>query len=330
MVTNAPPALHPVPVPQTLSQSDTEALPRIYAQFVVTVYDSLVGPTCSTSLSAFRSICHKLWPRFIWPLISGDRPPSQAKTWDFAKLLVRNRGLFQADGENSLTDRLCHHQGAWTFEELQKASQSPQPEYGSVPPTPSRRLWNSPSTAPSVATHSVNALANRPPLLKQFTALLLISAYLASHTHPKHDIILFSRLSTSSSKRIRKSPQKKKLFQSLSKRAAPGSDLSKSPIKAAKKIFDTKMDVARPFGLERLVAILRAVHPHGVSHKRGISDRVFRELGELERLRLVVRAGGAAGGEETDKWKVNVGREWVVGMGKLWGMGISDYEMDQE
>lgn len=100
--------------------------------------------------------------------------------------------------------------------------------------------------------------------------------------------------------------------------------------------------------MERLLAILRAVHPHGIPNRPGhvVSDRVYRELGELEKLRLVVRtssssmgtgAGGAGGmsGAGTDdlteeKWRVNVGRDWVVSMGHVCGMGISEYEVDNE
>jgi ribosomal protein L28 len=71
---------------------------------------------------------------------------------------------------------------------------------------------------------------------------------------------------------------------------------------------------------------------------------VYRELGELERLRLVVRAAAGAGGSGTgtgttaaaaddateEKWRVNVGREWVVEMGKVWGMSVSEYEIEQD
>lgn len=31
-----------------------------------------------------------------------------------------------------------------------------------------------------------------------------------------------------------------------------------------------------------------------------------------------------------EKWRVNVGRDWVVSMGHVCGMGISEYEVDNE
>jgi hypothetical protein len=80
------------------------------------------------------------------------------------------------------------------------------------------------------------------------------------------------------------------------------------------------------------VAILRIIHPHGVANRGGggISDRVYMELGELEKLRLVVSVGGGVGGDDAgdEKWRVNVGREWVVRMGEGWGMGVREYEME--
>lgn len=116
-----------------------------------------------------------------------------------------------------------------------------------------------------------------------------------------------------------------------------------------KSIFSAKanLGIPRPFTLERLVAILRAVHPHGIPNRpnRGVSDRVYRELGELERLRLVVRASGSAssgvsrgastsggGGDDAgeEKWRINVSRDWVVSMGHVWGMGVGEYEVEQD
>jgi hypothetical protein len=67
-----------------------------------------------------------------------------------------------------------------------------------------------------------------------------------------------------------------------------------------------------------------------------VTDRVYRELGELDKLRLVVRASGVGGsvtaGEDVadEKWRVNVGRDWVVNMGQTWGLGVAEYELDQD
>ena len=109
-------------VPKSLTCADTSLLQKLHVQFAATVYDSIVGPTASTSLPVFRSACSKLWPRFIWPYISGEQPPGKAKSWDFARLLVRNRALFQTEAEQTLVERLHPVSGAWTFEELEAAA----------------------------------------------------------------------------------------------------------------------------------------------------------------------------------------------------------------
>jgi hypothetical protein len=174
--------------------------------------------------------------------------------------------------------------------------------------------------------------------LKHFATLVLISAYLASHAPQKHDILLFSRLSSSSSnKRIRKTPTKRKFV------STPTTTPNKNPSTPAKSprtksVFSAaaNLGIPRPFTLERLVAILRAIHPYGVARGRGVTDRIYRELGELDKLRLVVRVSGAGGsvaaGEDVadEKWRVNVGRDWVVNMGQTWGLGVAEYELDQD
>lgn len=363
MVASAPPKLFP----ESLStngggtvQVDEVALKKLYAQFVMTVYDSLVSSTASTSLQKFRSTCEKLWPRFIWPMVSGESPQGKAASWDFARLLVRNRGLFQAQGENALHEQLRPRGEAWSFAELaaishEKENPRTEVEPSSVPNTPSKRQ----STTSSVLDTSVRGRntpksTNRlPPLLKHFPTLLLLSSYLASTTPSKHDILLFSRLSSNSShiskkiRRLKNTPTRRKLNPTGTPTTNPGTSTpSKSRItKAILSASGTgaSAGVVKPFSLERLLAILRAVHPSGIPNHfgKGISDRVYHELGELERLRLVVRSssgsaastaaasGSAAVDDATEeKWRVNVGRDWVVTMGQLWGMSVSEYEIE--
>ena len=99
-------------------------------------------------------------------------------------------------------------------------------------------------------------------------------------------------------------------------------------------IFEKTLNIARPFTLERVIAILRAIHPDGIKSGKGIADRVYSELGELERLRLVVRndpkAAGKGDAEEImeEKWKCIVGRDWVVEAGKSWGVSIEGWEVE--
>lgn len=94
-------------------------------------------------------------------------------------------------------------------------------------------------------------------------------------------------------------------------------------------IFEKTSNIARAFGLERVIAILRAIHPDGIEG-RGVADRVYVELGELERLRLVVRAEKSRGDADImeEKWKCIVGRDWVVEAGKKWGIGLEGWEVE--
>ena len=305
LITRDPPALQPSledlasPIP---SVNDSTLLP-IYMQFCTTVYDSLISSTSSTSLSMFHQTCKTLWPPFIWPLLFSEAPPGKAKAWDFQRLLIRNRSLFQAQGERILVDRL-HPLGGYSWRDLQLTA----PLDKDIPVAP-------PSTS--------------PPLLSPFPTLLLLSAYLASHTSQKLDILLFSRLSSSSkSARTRKNYHRRKILKAATASFADTA-AEKNALKASKKLFDSKSGVGRAFPLERLIAVLRAVHPEGVKGRRGVSDRVYRGLAELERLGLV-RCVDEEEGESL--WRVNVGRGWVEGLADRVGLGvrIGEYEVQGE
>ncbi|EHY54147.1 hypothetical protein HRR83_004801 [Exophiala dermatitidis] len=342
------------PLPNDTVEIDKDALTTIYAQFAVTVYDSLISPTSSTSIQRFRTTCHKLWPRFILPLTSGQEPPAAGRggSWDFAKLIVQNRALFQSEGEKAL-----HH--TLPLSALRRETLSDTKSllsHQDAPSTPSKK------TLLSNDGRDMTTVSMRPPLLKHFSTLVLISSYLASYTPPKHDILLFSRLSSSSvtvSRKIRRlkgTPTRRKSASASTPTGTPSKKdaaETKSPRRSRTKSLlaaSAGLGVSRPFTLERLVAILRAVHPHGIPNRpgKGVCDRVYRELGELERLRLVVRASGAGFGGAADalggagtstggaddpseeRWRINVSRDWVVDMGKVWGMSICEYEVDHE
>ena len=77
------------------------------------------------------------------------------------------------------------------------------------------------------------------------------------------------------------------------------------------------------------MAILRAVHPEGVKGRRGVSDGVYRGVGELERLGLVRCVDGGGGEEGEGMWRVNVRREWVEELCERVGLGvrIGEYEV---
>ncbi len=284
---------------------DDSALAKLYPQFAATVYDSLISSTSSTSVDSFQSTCDRLWPQFIEPIISPKEQSRNEKMWTFPRLLVHNRGLFQSDGESALHSKLKTLHRGQEFDPL-----SPPPD----------------------------STSHRPPLLKHFTTLILLSAYLASHTLQKHDMLLFSRMSSGSSKKKRRGPRQTPTKTARSTTTPTGTPTraagtpSKSPRTKSMFSATANLGVPRPFTLERLVAILRAIHPRGVANSRGVADRVYRELGELEKLRLVMRISGptTAGDDIADeRWRVNVGRDWVVSMAQAWGMGVSEYEIEQ-
>ena len=337
-------------LPENVSDIKLDDLKKTYVQFAITVYDSIVAATSSTSIAAFRGLCEKLWPRFIWPAISGELPPGKSKTvtWDFARLLIRNRALFQAGAEVALIERLHPAADAQTFEQLQKLSEQQAREdtsaLSSSAPAP-----NTPSKHPVKVSENRSSSSKVPALLKHFPAILLLSSYLASHTLHKNDIILFSRLS-SSTKRIRKHRTPKSIFKSPSKiptkatatidgagESAPGTPsgstgMTKNMLGRTRTLFDLKFGAPKAFSLERVVAILRAVHPDGFKHTRSISDRVYREMGELERLRLVERVSDEDEVEGGGRWKIGVGREVVEVMLVSWGIkgGIGEWELQGE
>ena len=318
------------PLPIFEHERNVDDIQRTWQSFVLTLYDSLVAPT-STSFTAFEESCQKLWPRFIWPALSGQAPAAKKKRWDYGLLLVRNRGLFQQEGENALLDKLQPGSGAWTFDELREESLKQADNQLTTPSTPSKRAGIAALAQSSRLEHS------GPPLLKHFPTLLLLCSYLASHTPIKQDIILFSRLASSSmtkSGKVRRTP-KKSAFRSPSKSSALGTPSKEGTgtgeLKMAartKNVFDLKFGAPKSFSLERLLAVLRAIHPDGVARQKGAADRAYKEMGELERLRLVVMVGDdeiEGGG----RWRVNVGREWVVKIASRHSLSVSEWEIEE-
>ena len=320
-------ALHPSVI--SLPSPELDQFSRWYAQFAAIVYDSLIAPT-TTSVPVFRSTCEKLWPRFIWPYLSEERPPGQAKSWDFTRLLLRNRSLFQGEGEDVLVDRLQPLRAASTFMELSVAASATQE---TVQNGPGGSICMPPATTSKDLSTETATLTEQaqPPLLRSFAAILLVSAYLASHTPPKLDLLMFSRVSASSkSHKTRKSYHRRKLFQSHSRTAVVETTTTKTTKRLGPGL---RSGGTRPFGLERLIAIVRAIHPQGVPNKLSVGDKVYRHLAELQRLRLVVPAmagagiGSMGGYDEDEKWRVNVSREWVEDLAAKWNFGFGEYEM---
>ncbi|KAI4105881.1 MAG: hypothetical protein LQ339_003199 [Xanthoria mediterranea] len=275
-----PPSASPPPNLPTFTQEDLDYL---WPRFTTAVHDSLAQPASNT-LPSLRTLCARLWPPFIAPILANHYTPRE-----FSKLIVRNRHLFQSE------DSLKH---------------------SIIPPANPPTEPQQPISLKKLSTTSASTL---PPLPTH----LLLTAYLASHTLPKHDTLLFSKYST---KRKR--------------RGGGGTLAPRTPNKKThvantnRKISRIQMLGAQAFPLERMLAIYSALF-RDYDGSSDDDDRNWRndngkrkrgnQGGEAEMLMqfttlvgmgLIVRAGAAAASSDPlegggGKWRVNVGREYV-------------------
>ncbi|RKU43365.1 hypothetical protein DL546_006231 [Coniochaeta pulveracea] len=160
-------------------------------------------------------------------------------------------------------------------------------------------------------------------LLPTTARLLLLAAYLASHNTPRHDLTLFS---THHHGRRRKRGGLS--VSTPSRRHGHG--------KMAHRKIARKLLGAHAFVLERMMAIFAAVRREwedgweGDEVAGGDAD-VAMAIATLASLRLLVRIGGAGGGDVLDrggKWRVNVGWETVRGMGRSMGVEVEEWLVD--
>ncbi|GAM40592.1 hypothetical protein TCE0_039f13059 [Talaromyces pinophilus] len=328
--------------------ASTTSLEGIYAQFVATVYDSLVGPTAGT-IPSFRSICERLWPRFLQPM----RDDQSAEGWDFTRLLLRNRAMFKIQGESMLV----HHIVSIPEETNKEEHKTKKRKLGSL------------TTAPKL------------PSLPYFPTLVLTSAYVASHTPQRLDTIFFSKFSSSSlSARNKRSHHRRRLKLLSQAQADDDNDNGGTPKKGKRvktKITKSMLNsafattsattsaipgdnaagggaggggatqltgsstllTARPFTLERLIAIYHAIDPNppaNALHTLPTADAIYNELATLRRLRLVVPATGGSnnvGGGATammtadvgEKWAINVSGDWVGELAKGIGVEVGEW-----
>ncbi|CRG86734.1 hypothetical protein PISL3812_03745 [Talaromyces islandicus] len=304
---------------------------EIYPQFVSTVYDSLVGPTAGT-IPSFRVVCERLWPRFVQPVLT-ESPPGGVEAWDFTRLLVRNRAMFKVQGETMLVHRIVPDEA-------------------------------------SSNQKSLGFLAPKPPSLPYFPTLVLTSAYVASHTPPRLDTIFFSKFSSSSlSARNKRSHHRRRLKLLSQSQIEDDNDDPSTPKKGKRvktKITKTMLDsafvkssattsaagsggggnvltgpstilTARPFTLERLIAIYHAIDPNPPANPvraPTMADSIYGELATLRRLRLVVPSGSAnVGGSSAtatsadagEKWCVNISGDWIGELAKGIGVEVGEW-----
>lgn len=316
---------------------DTTA--RIYPHFVATIYDTLVGPTAG-SIPSFRTICDRLWPQFIAPVAQGEAPPGVNTEWDFARLLVKNRPIFRHQGESALVHRIV-----------------PDGSSGSIQKF---RTPLAPSAAPSAL-----------PSLPYFSTLILTSAYVASHTPQRLDTIFFSKFSSSSlSARNKRAHHRRRLkvlsqAQAEERRLAASGETPKKGKRVKTRITKSTLSsafatssattsaiggaagitgpstilTARPFPLERLLAIYHAIDPNPPANPirtNAVADQIYAELATLRRLRLVVPASGHHNGlasttsgntsaDAGEKWCVNVSGDWIGELAKGIGVEVGEW-----
>lgn len=318
-----------------------ETSARIYPHFAATVYDTLVGPTAG-SVPALKSICESLWPQFVAPVVQREVPQGGGTEWDFSRLLLKNRALFRHQGESALVHRIV-------------------PEGATAPSKTTR--------APLAPTPASSAL----PSLPYFSTLILTSAYLASHTPQRLDTIFFSRFSSSSlsarNKRAHHRRRLKVLSQAQAEERQAANDDPSTPNKKGKRTktritkstlssaFATSSATtsavgggagitgpstiltARPFPLERLLAIYHAIDPNPPANPirtGAVADQIYAELATLRRLRLVVPASGhhvgfasvGSGNTSADageKWCVNVSGDWIGELAKGIGVEVGEW-----
>ncbi|KAL8977793.1 MAG: hypothetical protein Q9205_006480, partial [Flavoplaca limonia] len=210
----------PLPLEPPLSSTPPSNLPTftqadldyLWPRFTTAVHDSLAQPASNT-LPSFRTLCARLWPAFIAPILAGHYTPRE-----FSKLMVRNRHLFQS--EDALKISLIQ------------------------PPSTTTTLQN-PSHTSKPSHPSTSLTSPLPPL----PTTLLLTAYLASHTLPKHDSLLFS-----------KHTSKRKRRRTGNTSLAPRNPNKKTHIpNTARKISRLQMLGAQAFPLERMLAIYSAL-----------------------------------------------------------------------
>ncbi|KAL9020085.1 MAG: hypothetical protein Q9185_002699 [Variospora sp. 1 TL-2023] len=285
--------------PLPLPSCDPISLSTLWTRFATLTHDTLLRPACTPTLPALVTLCARLWPAFTAPVLSGAYTAQE-----FPKLLLRNRHLFQS--EDALKENIIG------------CAAAPQLPY--LPHATTTKAKNTNNPTGTTRTTTTTSLLHLAPLPAQ----LLVSAFLASHTPPKHDTLLFSKHSPRGQRRRRNT----------------------NIITTAKKTGKRKLTRAllgpQPWTLERMLAIHAAVflaeeekyEMRGGRGGRGAGGQgsTLTQFATLVGLRLVVRAagGGASGGggdplAADAKWKVNVDKGVVGPVGRGVGCVVDEW-----
>jgi origin recognition complex subunit 5 len=226
----------------------------------------------------------------LWPEFVQPVREGAFGTRDFARLVVARRALFQ--DERCLVERVVPEERTGnTTTTTTTATATPnyrRPRPGAAPIVPS-------------GSHALPAMSKH----------LLVAAYLASYNPARTDLTV---LSASAAKKKKKRAR------------APVVHSRVSAAAAARKI-PRHLLTPSPFSLERLLAVLRAVHPRGAGLMQ-VAD-LYTQVATLTALRLLIKTGGSAGGdggiEGGAKWRVGFGWEYVNQVGRSLGLEVGEW-----
>lgn len=348
ILNSEPPAVHGVSM---------DVCERIYPVFVSTLFETLVGPTAS-SIPVFRSMCDKLWPQFIAPVANGEKPPGgEDGEWDFSRLLVRNRSLFRQQGEAALV----HHIVPEEPTRIAGAGEITKPALAAV---------SAPSPLPSLPYFPILVLTSAylashiPQRLDTIFFSKFSSSSLSARNkraHHRRRLKVLSRAQAEDDKAAanaatttprRGRGQGKRTKTRITKSTLENAFLTSSATTSAGTgagapaaggiAGPSTILTARPFPLERLLAIYHAIDPNPPANPTKVppaADAIYAELATLRRLRLVVPAAardtgsGGAGGVSSgntsadagDKWCVNVSGDWIGEVAKEVGVEVGEW-----
>ncbi len=129
----------------------------LWTRFCSATWDSL-SKHSGRDLVSFRSLCLRIWPKFIAPILDGSQPVNP-----FSRLLVANRSLFQND--DVLVPRIM----SGTSGKVTSGGSSTQPQENGK------------------HHHGIGTQ------LPYYSRLLLVAAYLASFNPPRSDQLFFMK-----------------------------------------------------------------------------------------------------------------------------------------
>ncbi|ROW12859.1 hypothetical protein VPNG_04737 [Cytospora leucostoma] len=287
--------------PRPLPNSTAAETAELWTRFCGAVHDALTRSAART-LPAFQLACNALWRRFTTPIREGNLGPR-----DFSKLLIASRVHFQ--DETLLDPGIIRHHGAVDTADDPPADRKNKSSSGSGRATT--------TTTTTTDNHQViPATTSLAALLPSTARVLLIAAYLASHNATRHDLTLFSTYHHNRRKR----------------RGGGGGTGAAGPRSKHRKIA-RKLLGAHAFVLERMMAIFATLRQEwGDGEFGGGGDAMDADVGmalaTLCSLRLLVRAGGATGGDPLDrggKWRVNVGWEVIRSLGRSMHVEVEEW-----